>query len=291
MIAHSRSRGPKLAAVFSIALVLSTFGAHRVDAQRDTLPSRSRKRVADALAMHDHRWIHRSTAHAELYVLAGSRAEKLLPTLPANVERAIDADLAFLGASFSGAKLQILIVGTDTEMTPLIGGSAFGNAEPTEGSAYLVGNDSMPPALRHEVMHLLSWRLWGKPATPWLGEGLAMVAAGGCGGYTPSAIAAELGREGKLVPLETLWHKFNYAWESGALYYSEAASLVDYIDRTYGRTRLRAFWPTGAYDAIKQRLGVDLSTLERDWRADLARQTPSAPWSTVFKRAASRGCE
>jgi hypothetical protein len=273
----------------SLALLASL--VQQLPAQQDGARATPRKSAAEALAMRDRQWIKRSIADADIYVLGASRAELLLATLPGAVRRALDSDLAFLGESFSGPKLQIFVVGADYQLTPLIGGQSFGSSDPKEGTAFIVGNDSMPPALRHEIMHLLLWRLWGTDITPWLSEGVAARATGTCGGYGYSAIAAELGREGKLVRLETLFTNFNFAAEAGAINYMEAASLIDYIDRTFGRKRLRALWATDGRQELKPILGVDRATLERDWRADLARQKLSPPWSKVFAMIASHGCE
>lgn len=245
-----------------------------------------------AISLRDHHWIRRATPHADLYVLASSRAESLLNTLPADVERAIAADLAFLGVPFTGPRLALFFVGTREEMRPLVGATPGGHAATDEGAAFFVGNDSIPPALRHELMHLLSWRLWGTPATAWMSEGLATLAAGHCGRrYSIADIAAALDREQQLIPLDTLWHHFTYSAEVGAMRYIEGASLMEYIDRTYGRQRLRAFWPVDAFDHVHERLGVDRATLERRWRKDVARHEAPATWATIFAAISQYGCE
>ena len=237
------------------------------------------------------RWLLRTTAVADVYVLRGSGAELRAGPLSTAVDRAIASNLRFLGGAFNGPKLQIFIVGSDAEMESLIGGQAFGSARPEQGIAYLVANDSMRPALRHEIMHLLVYRQWGASQSPWLAEGLATNAGGSCGGYSITAIAAELRRERKLVPLATLWRHFNVAWERGAINYVEAGSLVAYIDRRYGRDRLRTLWQQWDERKIEAILGIDRASLERQWQSDLARHTPSADWATIFPLLVSRGCE
>ena len=148
----------------------------------------------------------------------------------------------------------------------------------------------MTPPLRHEVMHLLSGRLWGPPALMWMAEGTGTLITRECGGQELGAIAAELSREGRLVPLDTLWHHFNAGWETGAIYSIEAASLIDYIERVYGRAQLRALWQADRDDQIERILGVHVATLEREWRATVTRSTPSPPWTEVFRRIAVAGC-
>lgn len=194
------------------------------------------KSASEALAWPGYRWRRQSTDHSDLYVLSGSRAETLAHELPRDAEVAVQEGLEFLGEKFSGPKLQLFVVGTDSEIAPLAGGLAFGEADPTHGVSFMVGNDSMTPPLRHEVMHLLSGRLWGPPALMWMAEGTGTLITRECGGQELGAIAAELSREGRLVPLDTLWHHFNNGWEAGAIYSIEAASLIDYIERVYGRS-------------------------------------------------------
>lgn len=248
------------------------------------------KTVKDALATPGYHWRHESTAHAEIYVLDGSRAAVIAPELPERTENAVSDALAFLGEPFAGAKLQLLIVGKDSELVPIAGGLSFGQADPTHGSAFLVGNDSMKPQLRHELTHLLSWRLWGPTDQRWMIEGVATLVSRECGGYPIGAIASELNREGKLVPLDTLWDGFSIGWEQGVIDYVEAASLIDYVDRVYGPERVRALWRAKQHQQVRDILGVDRSALEAGWRSSLARVAPSAPWSNVFQSTVTIGC-
>lgn len=176
-------------------------------------------------------------------------------------------------------------------LTPLTGTTYGGIPFIGEGTVFFAADDSLPPALRHEMMHLISWRAWGPPSTEWLSEGVATLLAGGCGGYSIDEIVATLYRENRLVPLETLWHHFDVHGETGVIYYMQAASLFDFVDRTFGRAKLRAFWPIGAYANIRQRLGIDLPTLEKRWLADVARRKPSDSWAEIWSATKSRGCE
>ena len=262
-------------------------------AQQATDPPRAGSLVPRALRMPDYRWIRRTTPRAEIYIRAGSRSERIASSIPRLAEQAIDADLARLGVPFSGPPLKLFFVGSREEMRPLLGATPGGHSATDEGAAFFIGNDSIPPAMRHEIMHLLSWRLWGTPASAWLSEGLATSAAGRCGGdkHTDDDIAAILLREHRLVPLDTLWNHFIYSAEVGAQYYLQSASLIQYVDRRFGHEKLRALWPVGAYRDIRKRLGVDLATLERDWRASLAARNPKGTWTEVFAELTRRGCE
>jgi len=260
-------------------------------AQSPGNPPRAGSLAPRALALPGYHWVHRRTPHAEIYVRGGSSAEKIIASLPANVERAVTADLARLGVPFSGPRLRLFFVGSRDEMRPLVGAMPGGHAATDEGAGFLIGNDSIQPAMRHEIMHLLSWRLWGTPSTAWFSEGLATSAAGKCGGkYSVHQVAAVLARENRLVPLDTLWKHFIYSAETGATYYIEGASLVEYIERRFGHDGLRALWPIGAYDDVDRRLGINRATLERDWRASLP-PAPTSGWAEIFTNITRRGCE
>jgi hypothetical protein len=227
-------------------------------------------------------------------VLAGSAAERLWDTLPADVERAVAAARAWLGdppAPAGEARLQLFFVGSREAMRPLVGWTPGGYAEVDDGTAFFVANADTRPALRHEVMHLLSWRRWGRPGGVWLSEGVATNAAGGCGGLAVDDVAAVLLRERMLPPLDTLRRAFDVRGRTGAVQYLASASLVGYVDRTYGRAGLRALWTAGLRGA-EGAIGVDAATLERGWRAALARYpAPAVTWPGLWSAIGARGCE
>jgi hypothetical protein len=226
-----------------------------------------------------------------VYVLANSRAATIVDSVGPHVERAIADDLAWLGETFTGPRLTLFVVGTRAQMKSIIGETYGGFPVFDEHAAFFVGSDSAAPALRHELMHLFTWQFWGTPASNWLSEGIPMLMMPRCGGAYATTMAAELDREGKFIPLETLWHNFQAKGEVGTMYYAEAASLIAYIDKRWGRAKLRAFWPIGAYKNIQTRLGVDVPTLERDWRASLKLENPKATWKASFADITRRGCE
>jgi hypothetical protein len=162
-------------------------------------------------------------------------------------------------------------------MRPLTGGATPGGWSVTaEGTAFFVANDSVHPALRHEIMHLLSWRMWRTPGVAWLSEGVASVAGGQCRGWSFDDVAAALDRDHRPVPLDSLGD-FVFAGETGAAYYLESASVVSFIDRTYGRRRLREFWRTGGFGGIERSLGVT-----RGSRTPLARRRRPPPPARVL---------
>jgi hypothetical protein len=176
-------------------------------------------------------------------------------------------------------------------MKRFTGGTPGGWSITAEGTSFLVANDSVRPALKHDTMHLLSWRLWGTPGGSWLSEGLATLAVGPCQGQTVEQMVAAARTAGLFVPLDTLRYAFVSAREVGVVHYAESATLVKYIDRTYGKKMLRDFWSTGGLGGVEKSLGIDVETLEKGWRANLARTTPRSSWAALWRRIDAHGCE
>jgi hypothetical protein len=234
------------------------------------------------------RWIGRDTPHAHLHALAGSGADARLPTLGDAVEAARAADLEWLGTSDDGPPLELLFVGTREQMRPFTGGTPGGSAQPDERAALLVAPAAGRPALRHELMHVLSWQRWGTPGGQWLSEGVATAAVGGCHGHSLHAIAAAIIRDGRHVPVAELRRAFVVAGDRGITYYIEAGSLAEYVRERFGRDGLRRLWATGLR-GVQASLGVDQAELERGWRARIAMVAP-AP-GTVYGEVGREGCE
>jgi hypothetical protein len=235
-------------------------------------------------------WKSRKTKHAVVYALAGTAAERRLASDADRAERAIVANLAWLGAS-GGSPLRLFLVGSREDMRRFTGNASGGWSVTAEGTAFFVANDSVRPALRHETMHLLSWRHWGTPGGMWLSEGLATLAVGDCQGQTIEQAVAAARTAGMFAPLDTLRSAFVTAGEIGVAHYMESASLVRYIDRTYGRKKLRAFWSTGGLGGAVVSLGITPEALEERWRESLRKTSPKSSWATLWNRIKARGCE
>lgn len=259
----------------------------RAGSSAEALPPAARA----ALASPGISWKSRRTPHAVVYAATGSAAERTLPVNADRAERAIAANLAFLGVRSGAAPLRIFLVGSREEMRPFTGGTPGGYSITAEGTAFLVANDSVRPALRHETMHLLSWRHWGTPGGMWVSEGLATLAAGPCHGQTPDQIVAAARMAGLFAPLDTLRTGFVAAREIGVVHYMESASLVQYIDRRFGRAKLKTFWSTGGLGGIRKSLGIDAAELESGWKASLARVAPKSSWPSLWAKINARGCE
>jgi hypothetical protein len=244
-----------------------------------------------ALAAPNFRWHKLETARADLYFPEGEYKRPVMARHAMAAERAIAANMDWLRAAPTGAKVRVFFLKSRLDMRQFVGGTPGGSAIEMEGTAFVVANDSVRPSLRHETMHLLAWRAWGPPAASWLSEGLATAAVPACRGLNADDVAAVLDRSHRLVPLDSLRQNFTTAGEEGVVHYYESASLVRYIDRVYGRKQLRALWSMGGLANVRPALGIDAATLERNWRASIARTPARTTWPALWGEIRAFGCE
>jgi len=174
-----------------------------------------------------------------------------------------------------------------------------GQAYPEIGVVLLAISPSSEAILKmkrdipHELTHKVLYDLTGPQgyaALPiWLVEGLASVFE-----RSPDpAYALALQRaaqDGTLIPMTTLCHPFPAETNRALLAYAQSQSFVRYLQQTYGWSQMREIIDAYADGmdcsaGVKQKLGADLTTLEREWRVWLEQQNPdsavSATWTYV----------
>lgn len=143
-------------------------------------PSTPSKTVRAALARPDYQWRLVPTPHFDLYVQAGSPSDVHRAAVAAAAERALAADLVLIGAPAYPNRIQLLFVTSRAQMGELAGRPVGGLAlvEPDEGgdaALFVARSENGLGALRHELMHLVTVKLWGQPAEPsdwdWRGHG------------------------------------------------------------------------------------------------------------------------
>ena len=252
-----------------------------------TVESLAERTLANPVA----RWIHRRTPGADVYVLTGSAAQPMLRVIANESERSIRANLEWLREGSAKGRLKLFFVGSREEMRPFTGTRSAGWSVVGEGTAFFVANDSVRPAIRHEVMHLLSWRLWGVPGGMWLSEGVATAAAGRCNAWSIEGIASALYRDRQLATIDEMRRRFRTGGTQGTVHYLSAGSLVTFIDETWGRDRLRELWRSKGMSGAQNVLGVSPLVIEQRWRRRVSGEAPAAPWSVISREVARAGCE
>ena len=254
-------------------------------------PLARHKLVQRALADTSFRWQHQTTRHFQMYAPADSYAAAHLTALGQRAEEALAANLELLGSrTYLQLPIYLVFVSSRPEMTRLVGLAAGGYAEPGEDSAFFIITPDGSPPFRHELMHVLSFGLWGEPAQPeaWIVEGLGTLAPGRCGPFSLDQLVAALADEGRLVPLDTLL-QYTYANTDDVVIYAESASFLAFVHERYGPAALRQIWeqslaPTAA------NLGTTPATLEATWRARLA-AIPVADRHVDWGYVRTKGCE
>jgi hypothetical protein len=276
--------------IFLVFLILA-FTACVVHSPRAQPPLARHKLVHRALADTSFRWQQHTTRHFQLYAPVDSYAAAQLPALGQRAEEALAANLKLLASrTYPRLPMYLMFVSTRPEMTRLVGQPAGGYAEPGEDSAFFLVTPTGSVPFRHELMHVLSFGLWGQPAQPqaWVVEGLGTLAPGRCGPFNLHQLAAALADEGRLVPLDTLL-EYTYANTDDVVIYAESASFLRFVHERYGAAALQQLWQKSLAPTADH-LGTTAARLEAGWRARLA-AIPAAERRVDWNYVRTKGCE
>jgi len=234
------------------------------------------------------------TAHFRLHVRRGSASERRVRALGDSAEaaRAVVLRLLEIDDRAQAAPVELYFADTRAEMTALVGRPASGVVPRRARLAYLLAGAAYRPLFRHELTHVYSLDAWGEPGRGgvWLSEGLATLATGACAGVSIDARAADLARQGLLVPLPRLAREFSSLPEPVA--YGEAASVLQFVVRARGGIgAVRALWRAAANPGPRQSaehpLGADGARIERAWLTHLRGVQPVGIDTTAVLR---NGC-
>lgn len=244
--------------------------------------------AAAALADTSYHWISRTGSMVRVHFLAGTYAARHQDSLVTLVRAGREQDMALLGLTSYDDSIDVFFVENRPQMEALVRQRATGFADTHHRAVFLMTNPTWRAFERHEIMHVLSTASWGDPAPPgaWILEGLAQFADGRCGGYPIDPVVVGLaGRDG-YVPLDTLVTRFRALNDLTA--YLEAASVVGYVYRTYGRDAVRALW-RGGLDAARAATGRTAVELEHAWR-DALPVRGDRPTGTELAAIRAKGC-
>ncbi|MEJ5310101.1 MAG: peptidase MA family metallohydrolase [Anaerolineae bacterium] len=224
-----------------------------------------------------------------------SNALDIAQTAIAEIQQTLDApviDAATLYIYPSLPDLQSALLLTGYEW---VGGKAYPEigvvllAISPSSEAILKMKRDIPHELTHKVLYDLTGAQGYAAQPTWFVEGLASTFE-----RSPDpAYALALQRaaqDGKLIPLTTLCNPFPAEADRAILAYAQSQSFVRYLQQTYGWSKIRQLIDAYADGlecsaGVKQTLGADLTTLERDWRVWMERKNQdsavSATWTYV----------
>lgn len=138
---------------------------------------------------------------------------------------------------------------------------------------------------RHELAHVaLHDAVDGRPVPRWLNEGLAVFASGE-GSVTRLQTLWTATVAGELLPLQRLERTFPTDAVGVSVAYAQAADVVRFLIRREDQARfvqmLERIRKGQEFDsALKDSYGLDLATLEFEWREDVARRYTF--WPALF---------
>jgi len=216
-----------------------------------------------------------STEHFVFYALPDSPAEKDIETIQSQREQALKEICAFLGVSLDEPVNFFFLPDAPSKRWCM---SHQGNGMAFDATIAEIYNDDTRVDPAHELTHIVASQIGNPPAL--LGEGLGVYMKAGHkhNDEDVDVTAARLLREGKLIPLTELLKRDEIGSQpdDGKVAYPQSASFVRFIIDKYGREQFLNLYgklKIGAEDNVarfKDALGVELETVEQEWRKTLS---------------------
>jgi hypothetical protein len=219
-------------------------------------------------------WRSVTTEHFVVHGMAGAYPGDNVPALAEAAERAREHVLRRLGEPEAAEprRPHVFLVRGPEDFRELVGQPAGGWTEPEANAVLAAVSEAAAPALRHELGHLYSHRLWGRPHAPWLSEGVAVFAVGHCAGIPLHQWASAIQRGGEPASILPMQREFDFTRAAPHLL---AGSFVTFVADRYGLDAVRTAWRHGL-EAMARSLGSSPEALDASWQADL-RETDLPP--------------
>jgi len=263
-----------------IAFVGAVLGSRSASAQFRLNPPRAS--LESLLASPGPKWHELRSPHFTVYSEEGVQFSLSPRMLLDSLEDAWSHDTALLRASgIETSPVTVLVTHSPARFPNVLAPSSRGvmRRDDIAGDIIiLVHNDSTRAFSRHEVMHVVSWRLWGPPGAPWVDEGLATFADGSCQNTSVRAVARDLLHAEPGFTASDL--EARYKTSAGPVLgrrlraYVLAASMVDFMYSRGGPEAIRVLRRDGI-PARKTILPADSLTAE--WRNYVERSAAGEP--------------
>ena len=242
--------------------------------ERPKLPA-----VAAGFSTYDGGWI-RITYHP-------SSQERIEPLIAAADEAKRDME-DWLGGSVLG-KVRVDVARTPGEMATLAPRGApypeyaSGVAYPELGLVLLTLTPRFPnesldlvQVFRHELAHVALEDAVGRAVPRWFNEGFAVMASGETS-FERMSVLMTATLSDRLMPLSQVERTFPSDESKASIAYAEAADVLRFLVRREDRHRFRSLvaqMHAGRTldQAAREAYGVDLVTLEHEWREDVAKR-------------------
>ena len=206
-------------------------------------------------------WTIRKSDHFITYYEIDSYADKYMQSITKRNEENYANVLKILNEKKYIDTMHVFCVDSRKRMKDLLGYETNGSAFPNRNIIVYVYSKNIKANTSHELMHIISWNLWGKPET-WISEGLAVFSDKLWRNYHVHKVSHYLYKKEKLIPLEKLFENFDSY--NDLISYPEVGSFVKFVYERYGFENFRKIWDKG-YKSIPNIIGKDLSKLETEW--------------------------
>jgi hypothetical protein len=203
--------------------------------------------VQDALKNPSFKWEAMKTEHFDIHYIFTIWPVGTIDSLSVLLEGFYKRNCELLGASEYSARHDIFFVGSKTQVKEITGQEvAASPLLPERGCVFSnTGTATMPQILQHELMHSMSFDIWGIPKEFLMAEGLATFAYGrSICDFNFDPITKYVLQK-KLVPSIKMLSETDWFTYDEVAKYSAAASFVDMVKTKYGTDGIKRLWTLG----------------------------------------------
>ena len=223
--------------------------------------------AAYTLKLKNFEWLTKSSKHFRCHYLSDSKAEREIDSLIIRNEASLLSHLNILEVEKYNKIIYIFYFDTREQINDVVMKPFRALADAESMTVLAVRNSEEDARDAHEIMHVVSFDLWGgwerRNELAWLGEGIATYADMPCNGYEMSELAAHiLKNTDDSSPLDSLAQEFRKYPEM--IGYMLMESFVEFVLENYGIEYLRNLWLEG-YDGFEKVFGKDVATIEQEW--------------------------
>jgi hypothetical protein len=227
-------------------------------------------------------WTHSQSQHFDIYLERGNGSADrsgMLDSLEAAWRHAVD----LVGPVRGEPRANVFVTASRTRFAPMMSPQNRGlttGAPDGKDFIIIIHNDSVRAYTRHEVMHLVTGRAWGRevPTALWLTEGIATFADGRCQNTTIYAVARDILDGSPKLTVKDMTLRFGDMMIADRLRaYVLAATLVGYVMDTRGPDVVKAVWQGRAtMDSLPtQKQSLFNEDVDRGWREYVRRKAGS----------------
>jgi hypothetical protein len=231
--------------------------------------SKNSERISAALNNNKFNWKNINTLHFNIHYLPDKWTPERVDSVSIQMEICYDKNIHILGETNYNNRIDVFLVGPKSDVGIIAGQSVTAEAMlPERAVAHSNSRlSTRPEILQHELMHVLSFDIWGIPQDFFMSEGIATFAYGtAICGYNFDPIANYLLKNNYLPSLEQVTNDF-FKYKELITHYS-GASFIKFVDYKYGISGVRILWKEGIIKGSIH-LGTNVFQIDQEWRVAL----------------------